>query len=119
MSVDRDGKGRFRKGGESGNPAGRPKGRKQAIETTGDIARLILKVARRKVPQRAPGDGLPQITLLERNVRSLMSGNPANRLASEEAIELARWAAQKNEREQEAQERAEKQRQAREKLHGR
>jgi hypothetical protein len=119
MSGDRDPHGRFRRGGRSANPAGRPVGRSQAIGTRGDIARLILKVAGRKVPQRAPDDGLPKVTLLERNLRSLMTGNPANRLACEATVELVQWAAEQNELEQMRLQVAEEQRLEREARYGR
>jgi hypothetical protein len=92
MSGDRDGKGRFREGGASANPKGRPKGRSQKLRTQADLAEAVLELMNRKVPTSG-ADGEHSTTILfKRNVARLMSGDASSRLAAKETISLARWA---------------------------
>jgi hypothetical protein len=93
MAEEQEKDGRFATGEPSRNKRGRPRKKTGPLVTVSDLNNVIMKVANQKVPQKHASDGLPPINLFERNVRSLASGNPQNRLASRSFVDIVRTAA--------------------------
>lgn len=83
--------GRFRKGAQSPNPAGR-RGRQRYV-TPSDFRKAILAVSRRKVQIARAGGGVRDVTLLAFHIRNLGAANPGTSLASRDFISLVRHAA--------------------------
>jgi len=97
MADETKNDGRSATGEPSRKRRGRPRTKRGPLLTISDFNQLIIDVANRKVPQKMGNDGLPPITLLERNVLSLGTGTPQNRLASRSFIDLAKVAMREEE----------------------
>jgi hypothetical protein len=88
--------GRFAKS-SSGNPRGRPKGRRRKLESSSDFRQAIINIANRPVGVRSNNGSVESITLFESQCLNLVNENGKNRLGSKNFVELAQDAAAREE----------------------